>query len=648
MYKFTHEIIAGLASLACFAQAAISADTLPNINSFFGKEGIEYASISPSGQHIAISKRQQDGQSIVVIVDTMDPTKVKAVAGEKDDNSIPSLGWVNDNRIYYNIVDPDRGGFVGVANIDGSDQRLLSGFKRSTYSASGFWGTMHDGSEDIIASTSAYNVLGDLQNTHLYKINTASQPAKNWDVGLQPKHVTAWWLDRHDVPRIAISKLEGKCTTWYLAELPEKWEQLDQSECFDDHGFSPFFVESENNLYVTKIDDGFTKLYLYDLKNRKLANQPLIEFKGFDFSGYFHYDYTVGRVLGVHYDTDAKGTAWFDPIMKDIQKNIDKRLPTTINTIYCGSDCLNSPAVLFESVSDKQPKKFFIYKKSDQSIVGLGSSRPNIDPKQMGQRDFYRYKARDGMEIPVYVTRPAGPLQDHLPTVVIVHRGPWTRGASWEWENESQFLASRGYLVIQPEYRGGTGFGFAHFHAGFKQWGLAMQDDLTDAAQWAISKGWADPKRIAIQGGGYGGYAVLMGLIKTPNLFRCGVAFATETDLNELMDSPINDSSTDQKQYDLKTLVGDPIADQAMFQENSPLLHPELIKNPLLIAHGAQDRHFPISNTSSLVSKIKVHNPNVEWIVYANEGHGIVHNENLIDFYKHVEIFLDKNLKSAP
>jgi len=153
---------------------------------------------------------------------------------------------------------------------------------------------------------------------------------------------------------------------------------------------------------------------------------------------------------------------------------------------------------------------------------------------------------------------------------------------------------------------------------------------------------------MAILGGNYGGYAVLMGLIKTPDLFRCGVAFAAETDLNELMDSPINDSSTDQKQYDLKTLVGDPITDQAMLKENSPLLHPELIKNPLLIAHGAQDRHFPISNTSSLVSKIKEHNPNVEWIVYANEAHGIAHNENLIDFYQHVETFLDKNLKLAP
>ncbi len=631
--------------LACLVETAASSDSLPTLNSFFGKEGIVSVSISPSGQHVAISQRQKDGNNIVVIVDTVDPTHLKVVAGEAAENSIPSLGWVNDNRIYYNIIKPDVGGYVGVANIDGSYQRLLNGFKHGTSASSGLWGTMHDGSDNVIAQTSSYDRLGDLLKTHLYKIDTSTQATTDWDEGLQPKHVIGWLLDRHDVPRIAIAKFEGKCSMWYLSESSGKWDLLDQNECFDSHGFWPVFLESENNLYVTKIDDGFTKLYLYDLKNRKLADQPVTDIKGFDFSGYLQYDQNAGRVLGVHVFTDAKSTVWFDPALKEIQQNIDKRLPATTNTIYCGANCLASPAVLFESVSDKQPKKFYIYRKSDKSIVGLGSSRPGIDPNQMGQREFYRYKARDGMEIPVYVTRPAGVTQDNLPTVVIVHGGPWNRGASWEWDSEAQFLASRGYLVIEPEFRGGKGFGFAHYRAGFRQWGLAMQDDLTDAAVWATSKGWADPKRIGILGGHYGGYAVLMGLIKTPAIFRCGVAFAAETDLNEMLDSPINDSSTDQKQYDLKTLIGDPATDQAMLKENSPLLHADLVKNPLLIAHGAQDRTFPIRNTSGMVSKIREHNPNVEWIVYPNEAHGIEHNENLIDFYQHVETFLEKNLK---
>jgi len=263
----------------------------------------------------------------------------------------------------------------------------------------------------------------------------------------------------------------------------------------------------------------------------------------------------------------------------------------------------------------------------------------------MGRRDFDRYKARDGMEIPAYVTQPPGPHQDHLPAVVLVHSEPWSRGGFWEWDSAAQFLASRGYLVIQPEFRGSTGFGYAHYHAGFRQWGLAMQDDLADAADWAIKKGWADPKRIAIVGGSYGGYAALMGLIKNPEVFRCGVAFSAPTDLIELLDSPINDISAEAKEVDMKVLIGDPDTDKAMLKANSPINHPEAIRNPLLMMHGAEDRRTSIGNASSLVSKIKESNKNVEWIVYADEGHGISHENNRIDFWTHVETFLDKYLK---
>ncbi|HEY8024944.1 MAG TPA: alpha/beta fold hydrolase, partial [Burkholderiaceae bacterium] len=378
-----------------------------------------------------------------------------------------------------------------------------------------------------------------------------------------------------------------------------------------------------------------------------MADQPLVDFKGFDFNGYFQYDYGSGRILGLHYHSDANGAVWFDTEMKKAQQTIDQILPATINTIFCGANCLNSSVLLIRSNSDKQPNQYFIYKKSDSSLIGLGSGHPHIDPKLMGQRDFYRYKARDGMEIPVYITQPPGPHQDKLPTVVLVHGGPWLRGGSWEWDSAAQFLASRGYMVIQPEFRGSTGFGYAHYRAGFKQWGLAMQDDLTDAADWAVKKGWADPKRIGIMGGSYGGYATLMGLIKTPEVFRCGVAFAAETDLNELLDSPINDISMETQQVDMKVLVGDPDADAAMFKANSPLYHPDAIRSPLLMMHGGLDRRVPIGKASSLVSKVKDNNKNVEWIVYNDEGHGLAHESNVIDFWARVETFLNKYLRST-
>jgi dipeptidyl aminopeptidase/acylaminoacyl peptidase len=148
-------------------------------------------------------------------------------------------------------------------------------------------------------------------------------------------------------------------------------------------------------------------------------------------------------------------------------------------------------------------------------------------------------------------------------------------------------------------------------------------------------------------GGSYGGYATLMGLIKTPEVFRCGVAFAAETDLNELLDSPINDISMETQQVDMKVLVGDPDADAAMFKANSPLYHPDAIRSPLLMMHGGLDRRVPIGKASSLVSKVKDNNKNVEWIVYNDEGHGLAHESNVIDFWARVETFLNKYLRST-
>ena len=174
-----------------------------------------------------------------------------------------------------------------------------------------------------------------------------------------------------------------------------------------------------------------------------------------------------------------------------------------------------------------------------------------------------------------------------------------------------------------------------------------MQDDLADAANWAIKKGWTDPKRIAIMGGSYGGYATLMGLIKNPELFRCGVAMAAETDLIARFNSPESDASDAILDFDLKTLVGDPDTDKVMFKQNSPLEHADKITQPLLIEHGGLDRRIPISHASDLVSAVRKHNDHVEWIVYNDEGHGLAHEENRIDLWKHIETFLDKNLKNV-
>jgi dipeptidyl aminopeptidase/acylaminoacyl peptidase len=290
------------------------------------------------------------------------------------------------------------------------------------------------------------------------------------------------------------------------------------------------------------------------------------------------------------------------------------------------------------------PPAYFVYTPADNHIVGLGSSLPGIDPKQMGKRDFFRFVARDGMQIPVYVTMPAAKASGPRPAIVLVHGGPYVRGGSWEWDEEAQFLASRGYVVLQPEFRGSTGFGSTLFRAGWQQWGRAMQDDLADTAAWAVKQGWADPKRIGIMGGSYGGYATLMGLVRNPDVFRAGVEWAGVTDIGLMFSAVESDASEDALQYDMKTLIGDPLKDPAAFAAVSPLAQAGRIRQPLLIAHGAQDKRVPLVHAAKFRSAVTEKNPNVEYVVYPEEGHDWYHEVDNIDFWKRVEAFLEKNL----
>jgi dipeptidyl aminopeptidase/acylaminoacyl peptidase len=231
--------------------------------------------------------------------------------------------------------------------------------------------------------------------------------------------------------------------------------------------------------------------------------------------------------------------------------------------------------------------------------------------------------------------------------VVLVHGGPWVRGVHFGWDPQVQFLASRGYAVLQPEFRGSRGFGDEHFKAGWKQWGQAMQDDVADATRWAIDKGVADGKRICIAGASYGGYATLMGLIRNPELFRCGVDWVGVTDINLLYDLRYTNTSQDAKTYGLPTLIGDQKEDAAMLKANSPLENASKITQPLLLAYGGKDRTVPIDHGKKFYEAVRRTNPHVEWVEYPEEGHGWRYLRTTVDFWSRVERFLGENLGKA-
>ena len=349
-------------------------------------------------------------------------------------------------------------------------------------------------------------------------------------------------------------------------------------------------------------------------------------------------------LVGVSYQGDKPGYVWFDADMVRLQKAVDQALPDTFNAIQIADD--NPRRAIVFAHSDVNSGSLYLLDMEKLTVSELAKTRPWLDPKQMAERRPVRYAARDGLEIPAYLTLPSGPVGKKPPLVVVIHGGPWVRGFVGGFDITAQFLASRGYAVLEPEFRGSAGHGWKLLSAGFKQWGLAMQDDITDGVEWLIKQDIVDKERVCLFGGSYGGYATLWGLIKTPDLYKCGVAYVALTDLNLLLDFDWSDlTRSNFLDYGAKDVIGDPDKEAEKLRSVSPLLNAEKLKAPVLLAYGGRDTRVPIKHGKELRAALDKYGKTYEWVVYDDEGHGFNKDENRLDFYRRVDGFLKKYLQ---
>jgi dipeptidyl aminopeptidase/acylaminoacyl peptidase len=353
-----------------------------------------------------------------------------------------------------------------------------------------------------------------------------------------------------------------------------------------------------------------------------------------------------GQTLGVRILTDAEATIWLDERLKAVQKAADARMPDRVNRLTCRRCGEPDMVVLVYSFSDRDPGQYWVYFADGERWQPVGVARPGIAPQQMATTAFERIRARDGRDLPLWITQPSGPKESRA-AVVLVHGGPWLRGRSWEWNATAQFLASRGYVVLEPEFRGSLGYGRKHYEAGWRQWGRAMQDDLADSVLWATQRGLIDPRRVCVAGGSYGGYAALMELVRHPNLYRCGVAWAAVSDLRLMIDWWWgSDVSDEARVHGWNRLIGDPVKDAAMLAENSPVQQAHRIKAPVMLVHGAKDRRVSIEHATAMREALRKAGQEPEWVTYADEGHGWLNVETRVDFAQRLERFLALHLKS--
>ncbi len=645
-------------ALLAAAASAQAQTALPPIASFFRQPVVSQPALSPSGRYLAVRVAGTDERMRLAVIDLESPQSKPVVVAAFRNANVAGHQWVNDQRLVFELHDTVEGfgpaiaeGLWGV-DRDGNELReLIYSDREASNLGTNLkdrrlppnWTLMHtlpDAGDEVIVLRRPWQDEPESLSVQLARLNTRSG-AHRVLPGRLPTHVHHVDLDASGEPWSAQAVVAGRLRI-FRRDAAGEWVIWQETASVGGSVTEPFWRGRDGRTLGTKYYQGFDALFELDPTSFEAAKQPVLTAPGYSFWGAPLVDQPTGQFLGVSMETDAPFQAWFDPRMKALAAEIDALLPGTVNLIGC-LRCLDAKAVLVTGLSDRLPPRFFLYQTETKKVQMIAAAYSGFEAKQMGQRDVYRVPARDGLSLPVLVTQAAGGKPGARPTVLLVHGGPYVRGTHWAWEPMAQFLASRGYVVIEPEFRGSHGYGFAHFKAGWKQWGLGMQDDLADVMAWAIKQGWVDPQRVCIAGASYGGYAAMMGAVTQGDLFKCAINWVGVTDLGLMSSISWSDFSQEWKNYGMKQLVGDPVADAAQFAATSPLKRAGEIKMPLLLAYGGQDKRVPIKHGDDLRAALPRDLP-VEWVSYPDEGHGwrlLRVNE---DFWGRVERFLAKNI----
>ncbi len=462
-----------------------------------------------------------------------------------------------------------------------------------------------------------------------------------------PGFVKQFVPDHDGQVRVAVSVPYGGKTAslWYRKSNESEWKKLRET-AIDRIEIQPIAFAFDNaTLYVyarSRAEGGRRGVYEFDPETNLLGKE-VFRSKEFD-AGRLIFDRMQKKLVGIA-DGSRDGVKWIDPEFDRLQQSINAALPGARNRIGWGD--YDTDHILVVTDSETRAPIFSILDRKNLKLDEVAVAFPQLTNVPLAPRKRVNYSARDGLNIPAYLTIPRG-AGKNLPLVIDIHGGPFVGGGQFGYDGRAQFFASRGYAVLQPDFRGTRGYGEAFYRAGWRQWGLAMQDDVTDGAKWLIENGAVDPDRVCLFGGSYGGYATLWGLEKEPDMFRCGVAYIAVSDLELLFTASWSDTNQMDRDGSIREWqirhIGDPDKDKEKLRVVSPLYHADRIKAPLLLAYGASDRRVPMTHGNQMRSALDKYNKSYEWVVYPDEGHGFNKDEHKYDFYRRVDAFLAKHL----
>ena len=449
----------------------------------------------------------------------------------------------------------------------------------------------------------------------------------------------SWFTDNNGAIRMA-TKTDGVNISYLYRNTERDTFNLLLTTSFREQ-FSPQSFDAGNMKIYTLSNIGRDKVALveYDPVTKKEVKE-LYANPNYDLTSLF-FDKKKKVLASVSWEGEKQEDYYFDKEWDAINAGLKKQFTGYETSIVARDDDMKNGIVI--TYSDRLRAKYYVYNFSSGKTVEVANPYSWINENDMAKMKPIVYTSRDGLTMHGYLTLPKGIDAKKLPVVVNPHGGPWARDG-WYFNPEVQFLANRGYAVLQMNFRGSTGYGKKFWEASFKEWGKKMQDDVTDGVEYLKKEGIADPERIAIYGGSYGGYATLAGVAFTPDLYACAVDYCGVANLFTFMNTipPYWKPYLDQ----FYEMVGNPKKDSVLIAAASPVLHADKIKVPLLVAQGANDPRVNKAESDQMVTALKQRGIEVEYIVKDNEGHGFRNQNNRFDFYNAMEKFLEKYLKT--
>jgi dipeptidyl aminopeptidase/acylaminoacyl peptidase len=460
-----------------------------------------------------------------------------------------------------------------------------------------------------------------------------------------PGDFVGWFTNDDGVVIGALQLRDGKRTVFYRPTPEDDWQNLVTFEEANG-GFTPAWISNDGQRMLVRSNmepDGTIRdkaaIYEYDLVNKQLG-KLVFEHPDVDVGGVMASDVKDEAVM-ITYNGDRPGYHYVDDEWARIMKGIQAAFPDRV--VSPSSVTEDENLFIFTVWNERNPATYYLFDKRAGNMEELAVAMDWLDQDQLASMEPVRIQARDGLVLPAFLTIPAGSDGKNLPMVLNVHGGPWARDY-WSFNPEVQLMANRGYAVLQVNFRGSTGYGQDFRNAARRQWGLKMQDDLTDAVNWAVDEGIADPNRICIYGGSYGGYAAMAGATFTPDLYQCAINYVGVTDINLLFDSM--PSAWELLREEMKRDVGDPEKDADLLADRSPVNHADKIKIPILMAYGREDPRVVLEHALKMEKELQRYEKDYELIIKDKEGHGFRKFENQVEWYTRVIEFLDANLKT--